>query len=165
MVYYILCFCFLKTSFYINKHSAVVTMNVDNYTLGRNFEENVVQILTLLGWECKLSPGSRGIFDITASNQRKKLCLQVKYRASGSPPDVDFDAMVTHSAICGCTPILAFITKIGSMLSSTRYSRHPQCRFLIMNHKNELEGIQFGTQYILQLRNVKTNKLLDLSEL
>ena len=140
-------------------------MNVDNYTLGRNFEENVVQILTLLGWECKLSPGSRGIFDITASKQRKKLCLQVKYRRNNSTPDVDFDVMVTHSAVCGCAPILAFITKIGSMLSSTTYSRHPQCRFLIMNDKNELEGIQFGVHYILQLRNVKTKKLLDIGEL
>ena len=138
---------------------------MDNYTLGRDFEENVAQILTLLGWVCKLSPGSRGLFDITASKKRKKLCLQVKYRANGSPPDVDIEAMVAHSVVCGCTPILAFITKIGSMLTSTRYSRHPQCRFLIMNHKNELEGIQFGTHYILKLRNVKTQRLLDLGEL
>jgi Holliday junction resolvase len=141
-------------------------MNMDNYTLGRNFEENVAQILSLLGWNCKLSPGSRGLFDIKATkHRRKKLCLQVKYRRNNSTPDVDFDAMVTHSAVCGCTPILAFITKIGSMLSSTRYSRHPQCPFLIMNDKNELEGIQFGVHYILQLRNVKTKKFLDIGEL
>ena len=89
----------------------------------------------------------------------------MKYRANGSTPDVNFGAMVTHSTVCDCTPILAFITNLGSMLTSTQYLRHPQCRFLIINHKNELQWIQFNAKYILWLRNVKTQKLLGIGDL
>ena len=142
---------------------------MDNYNLGRHVEFMVVAILTKFGWKSFLASGSRGLFDIKSSKLNRKMCIQVKYRTKSDYPfDLINDQksdMLSHSSRCSCVPVLAFITRMGSLLHSNKYNRHPEYNFLIMNHKNKLEWLQVGQDHIMQFINIRTEGVIDINDL
>ena len=142
---------------------------IDNYTMGRDIEFTVIKVLNLFGWESKISPGSRGFFDIRSIKNRKKFGIQVKYRSSGdfalSTIASEKRQILEYSKTSNYTPILAFVTRNSFILSSSRYHRDPKNNFLILDQQDQLIWIQIGTDFILQFVNIKTKKCLSIGEL
>ena len=141
---------------------------IDNYTMGRDIEFMVIKVLNLFGWESKISPGSRGIFDIRSIKNRKKFGIQVKYRTNGSALSTiasEKCQILEYSKTSNYTPVLAFVTRNSFILSSSRYHRDPKNNFLILDQQDQLIWIQIGTDFILQFVNIKTTKCLGIGEL
>ena len=134
---------------------------IDNYTMGRDIEFTVIKVLNLFGWESKISPGSRGFFDIRSIKNRNRSSGDFALSTIAS----EKRQILEYSKTSNYTPILAFVTRNSFILSSSRYHRDPKNNFLILDQRDQLVWIQIGTDFILQFVNIKTKKCLSIGEL
>jgi len=121
-------------------------LDFDNYYhLGRATEIQVSQILQRLGWNTKLSPGSRGPADIHADKNERKWCIQVKFRGDGKGnlTSSEESLLLAHSAKCNCKPISAIATRYpGGLLLNGSNVRDKKNPFVIRKKSGSFFAIE-----------------------
>lgn len=134
------------------------------YHLGRSTEIQVSQILQRLGWETKLSPGSKGPADIHANRNGKKWCIQVKFRSDGISGLnwSEESQLLAHSAKCGCKAIVAIVTRYpGGLLLNASNARDDKNPFVIRNKSGSFFAIEIDHNTALFFYDLPDGKKIE----
>ncbi len=99
------------------------------FQYGAEMERKVAERLRHKGWEVKMSPGSRGPYDLTAKKGRRLWLVQVK--ATHRPvtfveklSTAEREALIQAADSRGAVPVLALVAKGWIFLLSARRWRH-----------------------------------------